>query len=513
MVTKRLILPLMVIALLTSVNFIAADFVDDKTNTISSDQNKELISFPKEAPVYRPVFWKADANTTELVERYNANSTGAVIKADLFSNVTIWYTFVGGDNTSAPLLFGDDGLSTPGTLSWTEGTLMTYDNETTVTKDDGLGYYNYTFNMSSQFVVFRARYGLFEDEIGVPNLITTSVWLNSSFIQDFYTQYDDIDMDIRLRKYNITSYGLMYREIDTDSTDPDYSATFNNITVPYIEDGSETFKTVNASFTNTFPIGTELDVRGFITHYDNVTQQERILHENDADFVTINDGNPEMSLTHTRYTNSLNVSISWEAEAPKVNITSVEIDWDDTVIDTYFDLPKSTAYHLYSANGEYTIKVTAYAYAASISKTVKVLIEDVIPTGEILVKLANGTFIDPTLQTITEIPTDDKRITFKMTGSDEENGSGLQKISIKSDEGNVFEYESDAVIVVPFLEYGEHDIYFSVYDNAGNFFEISFSINLTAPEDPQMGPVPYPFGLISIIGLVALAAFYLRRKK
>jgi hypothetical protein len=498
----------MVIALLTSVNFIAADFVDDKTITISSDQTKE---FPKEAPVYRPVFWKADANTTELVERYDTNSTGAVIKADLYSNVTIWYTFVGGDNTSAPLLFGDDGLSTPGSLSWIEGILMTYDNETTVTKNDGLGYYNYTLNMSSHFVVFRARYGLFEDEVGVPNIITTGVWINSSFIQDFYTQYDEIDMDLKLRKYNITSYGLLYRVIETDSTEPDYSTTFDNITIPYVEDGTDISKTLNASFANIFPVGTELDVRGFITQYDNVTQQERIFHENDADFVTINDGDPQMTLTHTRFTNSLNVSISWEAEAPKVNITSVEIDWNDTVTDTYYDLAKSTAYHLYSANGEYKIEVTAYAYAASITKTVKVLIEDELPTGEILVQLENGTFIDPTLQTITPIKTDNKLISFKMTGSDEQ--SGLQKISIETDEGNLLEFDSDAETTIPFLEYGVHDVYFRVYDKSGNFYEVSFSLNLTEPEDPQMGPVPYPFGLISIIGLVALAAIYLRKRK
>ncbi|MCG3222396.1 MAG: hypothetical protein H7641_13535, partial [Candidatus Heimdallarchaeota archaeon] len=131
MVTKRLILPLMVIALITSMSFIAADFVDNETSKISTDQDKDFISIPKKATTYRPVFWKADVNTTEIVERYPANNTGAVITADLYANVTIWYTYVGGDNESAPLLFGDDGTTGPTSLSWLEGTLMTYDNETT----------------------------------------------------------------------------------------------------------------------------------------------------------------------------------------------------------------------------------------------------------------------------------------------------------------------------------------------------------------------------------------------
>jgi hypothetical protein len=512
-VTKRLILPLVVIALITSVNFIAADFADNESNKIAVDQSKDIISIPKQAPVYRPVFWKADANTTELVERYPINNTGAVVKADLYSNVTIWYTYVGGDNESAPLLFGDDGTTGPTSLSWTEGTLMTYDNETTVTKNDGLGYYNYTFNMSSQFVTFRARYGLYEDDIGVPNIITTGLWLNSSFIQDFYTQYDQIDMNIKMRKYNITNYGLVYREVITDPVDPDYTTNFVNVTIPFIEDGSTISKTVNATTVDTFPVDTELDVRAFVTHYDNVTMQERIFFENDADIVTIADGNPQMNVTHTRYTNSLNVSVYWEAAAPKLNITSVEIDWDDaTGIDVYSDLPKHTAYHLYAAAAEYEITLTAYAYGASISEEVTILIDTELPEGEILVRLQNGTFVNPLMVETQDIETEDRRITLFVNGSDT-GGSDMQKLVIETDEGNLYEYLNADEVTISFLEYGMHEVYFRVYDNSDNFVEYSFSINLTEPPEPTMGPVPYPFGVISLLGLVAIAIIYLRKKR
>lgn len=503
----------MVIALITSVNFIAADFVDNETTKISKDQDKDLISFPKKAINYRPVFWKTDANTTEIVERYPANNTGAVIKADIYANVTIWYTYVGGDNESAPLLFGDDGTIGPGSLSWTEGTLMTYDNETTVSKNDGLGYYNYTFNMSSQFVTFRARYGLYEDDIGVPNVITIDIWLNSSLIQDFYTQYDEIDMNIRMRRYNITNYGLVYREVITDPEDPDYRTNFQNITVPYVEDGSSIAKVVNATTLDTFPVDTELDVRAFVTHYDNVTLQERVFFENDADIVTIVDGNPQMNITHTRYTNSLNVSVNWEAEAPKLNITTVEIDWDDsTGLDIYADLPKHTAYHLYSETGEYSINVTAYAYGAHISKFATVLIETEVPDGEILLQLANGTMIDPTSLETTKIESKDKRITFYFNGSDT-GGSEIDKFVIETDEGNLFEFLNAATAIIAFLEYGVHDIYFRIYDKSGNIYEIQFQIELTIPPEPTDMPVPYPFGVISFLGLVALAFIYLRKKR
>ncbi len=503
----------MVIALITSVNFIAADFIENETSEISTDQNKNLISIPRKATTYRPIFWKADENTTEVIERYPANNTGAIVKADLYTNVTIWYTYVGGDNESAPLLFGDDGTTGPTSLSWTEGTSMTYDNETTVEKNNGIGYYNYTFNMSSQFVTFRARYGLYEDDIGVPNIITTGLWLNSSFIQDFYTQYDEIDMNIKMRKYNITNYGLVYREVVTDPVDPDYRTNFQNVTIPYVEDGSTISKTLNATTLDTFPIDSELDVRAFVTHYDNVTLQDRIFLENDADLVTIADGNPQMNVTHTEYTNSLNVSVYWEAEAPKINITSVEVDWDDaTGIDIYTDLPKHTAYHLYSATGEYTINITAFAYGASISEEVTVVIETEVPDGEILIQFDNGTFIDPTTPAITKIESQDKRITFAFNGSDT-GGSEIAKFVIETDEGNLYEFLNAATVTIAFLEYGVHDIYFRVYDNSGNMYEVQFQINITKPPEPTWGPVPYPFGFISILGIVALAVIYLRKKR
>ncbi|MCG3219734.1 MAG: hypothetical protein H7641_00005, partial [Candidatus Heimdallarchaeota archaeon] len=203
----------------------------------------------------------------------------------------------------------------------------------------------------------------------------------------------------------------------------------------------------------------------------------------------------------------------WEAEAPKLNITTVEINWDDaTGIDIYADLPIHTAYHLYSSVGEYKINITAFAYGALISKTVTVLIEDEVPEGEILVQLANGTFVDPTLQEITIIETEFKQVTFFVNGSDL-GGSDIAKIVIETDEGNLFEFLNATEATVPFLTFGEHDIIFRVYDRSGNFFEVEFKLKLVAPPEPTMGPVPYPFGVISMLGLVALAVIYLRKKR
>jgi hypothetical protein len=319
-------------------------------------------------------------------------------------------------------------------------------------------------------------------------------------------------MDVKLRKYNITNYGLVYREVITDPSEPDYRTNFENVTIPLVEDGSALSKTLNVSTIDTFPVGTELDVRAFVTHYDNVTMQERVFYENDADLVTIADGNPQMNVTHLRYTNSMNVSIYWEAAAPKLNITSVEIDWgDSTGLDVYIDLAKHTAYHLYSEASEYSIKITAYAYGASISKTVKVLIDVDVPDGEILVQLTNGTMIDPRGVALTQIETDNKRITFSFDGTDE--GSGIEKFVLETDEGNLFEYLSATTTAIAFLEYGVHTVHFRVYDKSGSFYEVQFQIELIDPPEPTMGPVPYPFGIISILSLGALAVLYLRKKR
>ncbi|MHA2309835.1 MAG: hypothetical protein ACXABJ_11195 [Candidatus Heimdallarchaeaceae archaeon] len=127
-------------------------------------------------------------------------------------------------------------------------------------------------------------------------------------------------------------------------------------------------------------------------------------------------------------------------------------------------------------------------------------------------KYDNGTFIDPTTPAITEIESQDKSITFAFNGSDT-GGSEIAKFVIETDEGNLYEFLNAATVTIAFLEYGVHDIYFRVYDNSGNMYEVQFQINITKPPEPTMRPIPYPFGFISILGLVALAVIYLRKKR
>ena len=67
---------------------------------------------------------------------------------------------------------------------------MNYDAEATLSNGGGVSaWYNYTFNLTSQFVVFRARYGEYEDDLNIPNIITTEVWLESDFTSEYYTEF------------------------------------------------------------------------------------------------------------------------------------------------------------------------------------------------------------------------------------------------------------------------------------------------------------------------------------
>jgi len=471
-------------------------------------------NLPSLSTTYRPVFQYADENATEIFPRNETANWGAVIEADLYQNVTIWYNYYQGDNISLVRLFGDDGNSSNDILSWleTEPTFMTYDNETTV--EDGAGiyaYYNYTFNLSSEFILFRAKLGEHEDELKVPNMITTGVRIRSWFNQEFYTQYDPIDMDISLLNYNITSYGLMYRDISEG-----YSETFKNVTVALTQNGTSDI--VTTSFSHSYEPDTRLDVRAFIVHFDNITKEYRVLVENQAHIITIVDGNPELKVTSLSYTNSLNVSIKWEAELPKANFTSFDIDWNDgTGIETYIpptvsNISRHTLYHLYTSPGKYNISVTANAYSASSTKIAKVLIDQTSPTGIIKIKMINGTYVDPDLSNPLPLSDTSKQVTFLVSGIDT-GGSGIDQISIESDEGNKVARADNGELTLSFLEYRIYSIDLEILDKAGNEYSLTIFIELLKPGEPSWVPVPFPFGFVTILGLFTLAVIYLKRKR
>ncbi|MHA1221840.1 MAG: hypothetical protein ACTSP3_01005 [Candidatus Heimdallarchaeaceae archaeon] len=126
---KQLVVSIFLIVLMSSLSIIS---VKSLRNTNPNFESPEF------AATIRPVFEGADVNTSVIVERDDASSTGAIIKATPHKNVTIWYSYVGGNNESAPLLFGDDGTSTPDSLSWVDGKLMTYDYEKTASLGGGV---------------------------------------------------------------------------------------------------------------------------------------------------------------------------------------------------------------------------------------------------------------------------------------------------------------------------------------------------------------------------------------
>ncbi len=491
---KRTIIPLVLLTLMFSMSL---------TTITKSQPNDFQDSLPKISATL-PVFQGTDGNATLVYAQNIPQRRGAIYTTLLYNNVTIWYSYAGGDNSSAPLLFGDDGL---GNLDWDIGELMTYDDERTTLESDGSAYYNYTFFVQSNFIKFVVRYGYYENEYKVPHLITIGPYIFSESYPITFTQLTDIEFNVTMDDFNITEYGLRYREVT-----PDHDSEFQNVTIPLVANGL-TRTSYNASFAHLFEAGTQIEVRSFMVHFDNMTLIDRILEECTAHLVAIVDASPQLSITADSFVNDLNFSLLYSASAPFSNITSVDIDWDDlsgiqTIVNDSFEV----VYHLYDSTGEYNISITAYSDILSVTKNFLVLIEQEAPTGIIKV-LVDGNLVQPSIGELVPIEVDIKSATFQVSANDT-GGSGVWKITVETDEGNLATLEGDnGEITLLFLEYGEHDILMTVYDNSENTYTFTFSVDLIPVSMRTDNPVPFPFGITTIVGLVAIAAIYLKKKK
>ena len=111
LIKKRQLSPLFILVILLSVSLLSFSF---------NGKSIQQATIPKISPVYRPVFQYADENATELFPRNDTANWGAVIEADVYDNVSIWYNYYQGDNISLVRLHGDDGYPSNDILSWLE---------------------------------------------------------------------------------------------------------------------------------------------------------------------------------------------------------------------------------------------------------------------------------------------------------------------------------------------------------------------------------------------------------
>ncbi len=491
---KQSITTLVLLTLLCSVNFISTSVGKDNENQFYQ---------PELNAGTRPIFAGTDGNATVIYDRHPSILRGALYQADIYANVTLWYSFLGGDNWSAPILFIEDGNGTYNP----DGELMQFDEAKTVIESDGSGYYNFTFNMTSNFFAFRARYGEYEDDYGLYNVITADeTKIRSYFWEPYYTQLEQISMNLTLYNFNMTGYGFKYRDVTEN-----YNGEFENVTYALVSDGDES--TLNVSFSHSFEKDTVVQVEAFILQYDNMTDTNRIFSENHINTFTVADATPEIELDVPRYTNNLNVSLSWKTTVLNGNITAFEIDWGDLTGIQIINVSISKYFHVYAAVGEYEITATAYADFLESNLTTTVLIEQFNPTGTVKILLPNGSIIEPNSTYIPLIIVEEKQLDFILNGSDS-GGSGIQKIILSTDEGNSVEISEDGVVTLHFVELGLRELTITVVDRAGNEHSESFYINLELKELRSDFPVPFPFGITTIIGLFSLAIFtYLRKKK
>lgn len=491
---KQSIITLILLTLLCSVSFISTSMSKD----IENQTYQPILN-----ATYRPIFAGTDGNATVIYDRTPTNTRGALYQADIYANVTIWYKYQNGDSDSAPILFIKDGFDTFNST----GELMHFDEAKTVILHDGYGYYNFTFNMTSNFVEFRARYGLYEDDYGLYNIITADgTRVRSFFWEPYYTQLEEISMNLTYYNYNITEYGFKYRDVTEN-----YDSAFENVTFALVANGDE--GTLNASFSHTFEKGTVVQVQAFIVQYDNMTGTSRVFAENYINTFTVADATPMIELTVPRYTNDLNVSLLWSTTVLNGNITAFEINWGDFSGIQSVNISVHRYYHVYASVGEYTINATAYADFLVSNLTVNVLIEQINPLGSVQVVLPNGTKVTPDPPNVLKIIVEEKQLDFILNGSDS-GGSGIEMIRLSTDEGNSIEIPESGEVTMNFVAYGIKEITITVVDRAGNEISKSFYINLVMKELPGDIPVPFPFGITTILGLFSVAfLLYLRKKK
>lgn len=492
---KQSVITLILFTLLCSVNFISPSMSKD---------NETQIYQPELNAGIRPIFAGTDGNATKIYDRLPQYLRGALYQADLYNNVTLWYKFLGGDNESAPILFMDDGQGTYAP----EGFLLQHDEAKTVIESDGSAYYNFTFNMTSNFYEFRARYGEFEDDYGLYNIITADeTEARSFFWEPFYTQLEEISMNLTIYNYNITGYGFKYRDV-TDN----YDGEFENVTYSLVSAGEEI--SLNASFAHSFEKDMVVQVQAFILNYDNMTDSYRFFTENWFNTFTVADASPIIELEITDYANYLNnIHLFWNTTVLNGNITAFEIDWGDLSGIEVVNISVHNYYHNYSSVGEYEITVTAYANFLTSNLTANLLIEQISPSSTVKILTPDGRELEPNSTYIHEIEVETKQLDFRINGSDS-GGSGIQRIILSTDEGNSVEIPEGGVVTIHFVELGLRELTITVIDFAGNENSESFFINLVLKELPGDFPVPYPFGITTIIGLFSIAIFtYLKKKK
>ncbi len=484
------ILLIITVGLVLSSSFVSLSW------SVSDEINNTI---PKKATIGRPVLIDDVLNATEILfYRNDAVYQGAVIVAEPGQNVTIWYTMDGGTNETLPRLYGDDGII-GSNLSWTEPILMPYDDVKVNISGFDRPYYNHTFQMNSDFIVFRAGFLDMEDDIGIPNIITTNVTLTSQFNQDYYTQFDVIDMNLTLSDYNITKYGLEYREVT-----PNHDMSFENVTFDLVTSGD--IVNLTASFAHSYPLETQIEVRSFIYQIDNLTKEGRYLHENQAHIITLVDGRPELSVDVPTFTNNKTIQLVWEASAPKVNITQVNITWGDgSAIDTITNISLKIVFHTYASSGDYNITVIAFAGAGFTEVTLSILIDSEKPSGTILT-------VNPDGSNNTLIKDSNKYVTLTFNVSDI-GGSEVKNVFLLTDEGNLYELIDEREITIQFFYYGDHWVKMTVYDNAGNSYSTTTYFTLVPPEDIDDIPIPFPFGITVFAGLALLAAVMYRKKR
>lgn len=335
----------------------------NRTNTAAHQLTPS--QFDPDTDLSRPIFDHITGADVEIIrERNDTLGFGAIIRAEVNQNITIFYTLVNGNNETDLRLYADvpnQNLTTSRAGFTNQSLALThiendfeinytipYDKTIPVIANASIATYSVSINVTTNYITFIVAVidGDAEDVGNAPvNLITStngtevqSYWSSMSE-DDFYIQ--DEEIVIQFVAYNATINAILNTTTNTTVNDTyglryttiaNFDWVLKNFTDPLTADIYNTSINIGV-----FPIDNELMWRSIAYVYDEILNETRQIEKIESQIVEIGDGSPillasvksdfknEIFTNGTLYTFSENITTVLNATVPKGNITNFEI--------------------------------------------------------------------------------------------------------------------------------------------------------------------------------------------
>jgi hypothetical protein len=494
-------------------------------NVSQGDDSQQLAVYPNselsQTDAYRPLFVSVENNGEMVRERNDTLGLGAVYRAeDLYSNVTITYMVVNGNNETKIRLYAD----VPGNFSLDRSADMNksltfshfntsyFANYTVPYTSDffdnaTVSFYTVSLNITADYIEFYAAFesetGLSEDDVlGLRNLITRFQSWETKSQDEFYIQFEHIN--ITLTVANATendTYGIKYKDTTSSNwVEMNFTYTFSSSNVSAMLD------------LNDRDIGTEIEWISYAYLEDITLNLTRRIEGIDHQFVDVGDGTPildvKMSSPHpdavfyndTLYSQTPSAEFNFSASVPKGNLTSfsLQTNAENISITPTINASLSGEYmnrsYTYPANGTYSVVFFAFTNKGlEVNMTFTIIIDKEIPTVKFLGDFQDG---------IEVIESTDGLVTFEFEFSDLISTVRYAILDLGDDTS--VEVTHIATYTHKYLDFNRnYFVSLTIIDWAGNSDSVEATLTLNFDDVPDSSPPQLEFYLF-LIGVIAL---------